>query len=361
MEVTKTSPSIVLKNEDSFSLDRDDTINIMGEIKFKVADDGSAVRFYPFQEIIVKEPLYLDLDIPNSVYENEEFTILVTSDGDEVEDVSITFDDSEVGTTDSNGELIYTPVETGEFKVTASKSGYESDSEDIEILYQPKVLEISAPLLADRGETIVISITSEGKSVSGVTVMFGSNDLGTTPASGNITHTPDQIGTHTITASKSGHQDASKDIDITDPSARLVYSNLTIEPKSVQPGENVNITVEVANFGTLREADTMTLKVNGKEIATEDLVLGPGEIMTIEFTMNRSKPGTYLVEVDGRSDTFKVMGSQISSTAIVVLAILVILSTTAIIYSFAQGTLSSEIIIGKAQAFKKSLMRLIEK
>jgi S-layer protein (TIGR01567 family) len=361
MEVTKTSPSIVLKNEDSFSLDRDDTINIMGEIKFKVADDGSAVRFYPFQEIIVKEPLYLDLDIPNSVYENEEFTILVTSDGDEVEDVSITFDDSEVGTTDSNGELIYTPVETGEFKVTASKSGYESDSEDIEILYQPKVLEISAPLLADRGETIVISVTSEGKSVSGVTVMFGSNDLGTTPASGNITHTPDQIGTHTITASKSGHQDASKDIDITDPSARLVYSNLTIEPKSVQPGENVNITVEVANFGTLREADTMTLKVNGKEVVTEDLVLGPGEIMTIEFTMNRSKPGTYLVEVDGRSDTFKVMGSQISSTAIVVLAILVILSTTAIIYSFAQGTLSSEIIIGKAQAFKKSLMRLIEK
>jgi len=361
MEVTKTSPSIVLKNEDSFSLDRDDTINIMGEIKFKVADDGSAVRFYPFQEIIVKEPLYLDLDIPNSVYENEEFTILVTSDGDEVEDVSITFDDSEVGTTDSNGELIYTPVETGEFKVTASKSGYESDSEDIEILYQPKVLEISAPLLADRGETIVISVTSEGKSVSGVTVMFGSNDLGTTPASGNITHTPDQIGTHTITASKSGHQDASKDIDITDPSARLVYSNLTIEPKSVQPGENVNITVEVANFGTLREADTMTLKVNGKEVVTEDLVLGPGEIMTIEFSMNRSKPGTYLVEVDGRSDTFKVMGSQISSTAIVVLAILVILSTTAIIYSFAQGTLSSEIIIGKAQAFKKSLMRLIEK
>ena len=361
MEVTSfSSSSIVLKNEDSFSLDRDDTINIMGEIKFKVADH-SDVRFYPYQEIIVEEPLYLDLDIPNSVYENEEFTISVTSDGDEVEDVSIFFDDSEIGTTDSNGELIYTPVETGEFKVTASKSGYESDSEDIEILYQPKLLEISAPLLADRDETIVISVTSEGKSVSGVTVMFGSNDLGTTPSSGNITHTPDQIGTHTITASKSGYQDASRDIDITDPSARLVYSNLTIEPKSVQPGENVNITVEVANFGTLRDADTMTIKVNGEEIATEDLVLGPGEIMTIEFTLNRSKPGTYLVEVDGRSDTFKVMGSQISSTAIVVLAILAILSITAVIYSFAQGTLSFDIIIGKAQAFKESLMRLIEK
>jgi len=196
----------------------------------------SDVRFYPYQEIIVEEPLYLDLDIPDSVYENEEFTISVTSNGDEVEDVSITFDDSEIGTTDSNGELIYTPTETGEFKVTASKSGYESDSDTIEVLYQPKGLEISAPLVVDRGETIVILVTCEGKSVSGVTVMFGSNDLGTTPASGNITHTPDQIGTHTITASKSGYQDASKDIDITDPGARLVYSNLSIEPKRVQPG-----------------------------------------------------------------------------------------------------------------------------
>ncbi len=361
MEVkTFSSSSIVLENEDDFSLGKGDTLNIMGDIKFKVAD-ASDVRFYPFQEIIVEEPLYLDLDIPDSVYENEEFTISVTFDGDEVEDVSIFFDDSEIGTTDSDGELIYTPIETGEFKVTASKSGYGSDSEDIEILYQPKLLEISAPLLTDKDETIVISVTSEGKSVSGVTVMFGSNDLGTTPASGNISHTPEQIGTHTITASKSGYQDTSKDIDITDPGARLVYSNLTIEPKSVQPGENVNITVEAANFGTLRDADTMTIKVNGEEIATEDLVLGPGEITTIEFTLNRSKPGTYLVEVDGRSDTFKVMGSQFSSTAIVVLAILAILSITAVIYSFAQGTLSFDIIIGKAQAFKESIMRLIEK
>jgi S-layer protein (TIGR01567 family) len=362
MEVRSfSSSSIVLKNEDSFSLDRGDTIKIMGDIKFKVADDGSAVRFYPFQEIIVKEPLYLDLDIPDSIYENEEFTISVTSDGDEVEDVSIIFGDSEIGTTDSNGELIYTPIETGEFKVTASKSGYESDSEKIEILYQPKLLEIKAPLLADRGETIFISVTSEGKSVSGVSVMLGSNDLGTTPESGNITYIPDQIGTHTITASKSGYQDASKDIDITDPSVRLVYSNLTIEPKRVQPGENVNITVEAANFGTLRDADTMTIMVDGKEIATEDLVLGPGEIMTLEFTLNRSKPGKYLVEVDGRSDTFNVIGSQMSPIAIIILVILAILTATAVIYSYAQGTLSSEIIIGKARAFEKSLRRLIEK
>lgn len=357
---TVTDTKITMENEDSISLSKGSTIDIMGDISIKVADD-SDVRFYPFQEIVVEEPLFLELDIPDSVYENEEVTITVTSDGDEVKDASITFGDAEIGSTDSDGELVYIPTETGTFTVTATKSGYVSDDAEIEVLYQPKVLEVAAPLVVDRGESIVISVTSEGSGVSGVSVKFGSNDLGTTPSSGNITYTPDEVGTFTITASKTGYQDASKDIDITDPGAKLVFSNLTIKPKRVQPDEMVNITVEAANFGTLREAQTMSLRVNGKEEVSRDLVLGPGEIVTIVFTMNKSKPGTYLVEVDGRSDTFKVLGSQISSSVVIVIAIMVILSTTAVVYSIAQGTLSFDIIATKAHAFEKMLKRLFEK
>ena len=363
MEVTRTTPYIELSNkDDSFSLDEGDIIDIMGDIKIKVADDdNNAVRFYPFQEIVVEEPLFLDLDIPDSVHENEEFTISVTSDSDKVGNVSISFNDSGIGSTDSNGELFYTPTEAGKFKVTASKSGYKSDSDNIEVLYQPKELEISAPSMVDKGETIVISVTHEGEGVSGVTVMFGSNDLGTTPASGEITYTPDQIGTHTITASKSRYQDASKDIDIADPNAKLEYSNLTIEPKTVKPEEKVNITVIASNFGIFRDTGTMSLKVNGEEVMTKDLSLDPGKSTTIEYSLNRSKSGTYLVEVDGQSDTFKVTSSLFNPTTIAVLAILAILFAAAIIYSFSQGTLSSEIIVGKAQALKESLRRLIER
>ena len=238
---------------------------------------------------------------------------------------------------------------------------YVSDEEDIEVLYQPKVLLVSAPLLSDKGESIVISVTSEGASVNGASVKFGSKDLGTTPASGNITYTPDEVGTFTISASKSGYQDATKDIDITDPAAKLVFSNLTIEPKIVGPGENVNITVEASNFGTLKEAQTMYLKVNGEDVASQDLVLEPGEIVTIHFNMNKSKSGTYLVEVDGRSDTFRVTGLVLSSTGIFVAGIIAILSTTAIIYSISQGTLTMDIISAKVQAFEKMLRHLVEK
>jgi len=38
MEVTKNSTAIILKNDDDFSLSRGDTVNIIGDIKFKVAD-----------------------------------------------------------------------------------------------------------------------------------------------------------------------------------------------------------------------------------------------------------------------------------------------------------------------------------
>ncbi|MDF1556841.1 MAG: S-layer protein domain-containing protein [ANME-2 cluster archaeon] len=362
MEVTSTSSSsIVLKNNDnSFSLGEGDIISIMGDIKIKVAD-ASAVRFYPFQEVVVEEPLYLELDIPSSVYQNEELTIKVTSDGDEIKGASITFGDAEIGTTDSSGELVYTPVDSGTFIVTASMSGYASDSVDLEVLYQPKVLKVSAPQIVDRGKSIVISVTSEGSGIGGASVKFGSKDLGTTPASGNITYTPDEVGSFTISASKSGYQSASQSIDITDPGAKLVFSNLSIKPKRVQPDENVNITVEAANFGTLREAQTMYLKVNGKEVVSHDLVLGPGEIMTLQFTMNRSKPGTYLVEVDGRSDSFKVTGFELGSTGVIVIGIIAILSTTAVIYSIAQGTLTMETLASKAQAFEKMLKHLVEK
>ncbi|MCL7412715.1 MAG: Ig-like domain-containing protein [ANME-2 cluster archaeon] len=362
MEVTSTtSSSIVMTNkDDSITLGEGDIINIMSDIKIKVAD-ASTVRFYPFKEIVVEEPLYLELDIPPSVYQNEDLTIKVTSDGDEIKGAAITFGNTSIGTTDSSGELTYTPTESGTFTVTASLKGYVSDDDEIEVLYQPKVLLVSAPLVSDRGESIVISVTSEGVGVKDASVKFGSKNLGTTPASGNITYTPDEVGTFTISVSKSGYQDATKDIDITDPGAKLVFSNLSVKPRIVEPGENVNITVEAANFGTLREAQTMYLKVNGKDVVSQDLVLGPGEIVTIHFNMNRSKAGTYLVEVDGRTSSFRVKGLELGTTGIFVIGIIALLSIIAIIFGISEGTLTMDMITAKIQAFEKMLRQLVEK
>jgi len=146
--------------------------------------------------------------------------------------------------------------------------------------------------------------------VENVSITFNDSGIGTTDSNGELIYTPIETGKFKVTASKSGYQDASKYIDITDPNARLEYSNLTIEPKSVQPGEDVNITVVASNLGTFRDTDTITLKVNGEEVMTKDLDLDPGESTTIEYSLNRSEPGTYVIEVNGQSDTFNVTGNE---------------------------------------------------
>jgi len=80
MEVTSfSSSSIVLKNEDSFNLSKGDTINIMGDIKFKVADDGSAIRFYPFQEVIEVLPTAIITQPEDGAYINGTINIIGTA------------------------------------------------------------------------------------------------------------------------------------------------------------------------------------------------------------------------------------------------------------------------------------------
>ncbi|MFV9629942.1 MAG: S-layer protein domain-containing protein [Methanosarcinales archaeon] len=362
MEIDSVTKNYIkMSNDGSMTLGKGDTISIMGDIKIKVADDDT-VRFYPFQEIKVEALESLEIDFPNNIYSNQEFTIKVTSDGDEVEGAYVSFGDIEIGATDSNGELVYTPTETGSFNITASKSGYNSDSSEIEVIFQPTALDITFPSVIDKNELLTILVTSEGSPLSGASVMFGSIDLGTTPSSGNISHTPDEIGTFTISASKSGYQDASKDIDISDPSAKLVFTNLKIDPEEIDPGQTVTISVETSNFGTLREAETVILNINEEEESTRDVTLGPGEISTITFSVNKSKSGTYDVEIGGLEGSFKVTGdSSISIIAMILLGIIGLFSVGAIVYSVSKGDLTFDSMTEKASEIEVKIKRLIEK
>jgi len=51
MKVSSVSESgIKMKNDDDIGLDKGDTVNIMGDVSFKTADDN-VLRFYPAVEI----------------------------------------------------------------------------------------------------------------------------------------------------------------------------------------------------------------------------------------------------------------------------------------------------------------------
>lgn len=89
--------------------------------------------------------------------------------------------------------------------------------------------------------------------------------------------------------------------------AEFELSNLSISPKEVEPGKPVSISVKVANIGDLTGSKEIKLKINGTTAATKEVTLGVGASTTVSFTVTKDEPGTYKVEVDGLSGSFKVL------------------------------------------------------
>ena len=86
--------------------------------------------------------------------------------------------------------------------------------------------------------------------------------------------------------------------------AKFVVSGLSISPSEVKAGESVTISVDVANSGGTTGTHTVTLKVNGSELATKSLTLDPGQSQGVTFAIKTESGGTNTVEVNGQKDTF---------------------------------------------------------
>ncbi len=94
--------------------------------------------------------------------------------------------------------------------------------------------------------------------------------------------------------------------------AKFVVSDLSISPGEVIAGESVTISFDVANSGGTTGTHTVTLKVNGSELATKSLTLDPGQSQRIAFTAKTESGGTYTVEVDGLKGTFTATEKAVS-------------------------------------------------
>ncbi len=94
--------------------------------------------------------------------------------------------------------------------------------------------------------------------------------------------------------------------------AKFVVSDLSISPGEVIAGESVTISFDVANSGSTTGTHTVTLKVNGSELATKSLTLDPGQSQRVTFTAKTESGGTYTVEVDGLKGVFTATGKAVS-------------------------------------------------
>ena len=110
--------------------------------------------------------------------------------------------------------------------------------------------------------------------------------------------------THTVTAPVS-HFTVFSIIAYTHPAA-FTTSALSISPAEVDIGEEVAISVLVANTGDLTGSYEVTLKIEGEVVDTEEVTLVGGTSQTVTFTTTKDVAGSYSVTIDSLLDTFTV-------------------------------------------------------
>ncbi|APH38361.1 S-layer protein domain-containing protein [Methanohalophilus halophilus] len=312
MTVESTSDSIVLENEDDIDLDEGDTIDIMGEIKFKVADSNE-VRYYPFVEVETEPAESLDIDIePTTVVEGEEITFTVTSRGASIRDASILIDGDRVGTTSNEGVFEYDADDAGKFTATAQKEGYVSSKGNFEVISpddESKKISIEvSPEEVFEGTPITISVVKAigSEPLEDAEVFFDGQSLGETDEDGTITYNPKEPGTHKLEAKADGYLDAELNIKVNELAANFEFSNLRIDPLPATAGEEFTVMLDSINTGNAEGSYTVELSINDNVTDSQEITLGQNNSTTIEFTSTAGEPGTYLVKAGGLSTTMDV-------------------------------------------------------
>ena len=91
--------------------------------------------------------------------------------------------------------------------------------------------------------------------------------------------------------------------------ADFTVTDLAIAPEEANIGEEITVSVLVANLGDLEGMHLVTLKINDGVAATSDITLAGDSSQRVSFTIQKGVPGIYNVDVNGLLGTFKVAGA----------------------------------------------------
>jgi len=88
--------------------------------------------------------------------------------------------------------------------------------------------------------------------------------------------------------------------------AAFTTASLSISPVEVNIGDEVTISLLVANTGGKSGSYEVTLKINGVVAATKEVTVSAGLSKEVSFTTSKDIAGTYSVDVNGVTDSFVV-------------------------------------------------------
>ncbi|MBA7567420.1 hypothetical protein ES708_09131 [subsurface metagenome] len=106
--------------------------------------------------------------------------------------------------------------------------------------------------------------------------------------------------------------------------AHFVASGLSILPAEIKVGENVIISLNVANDGEETGTYIVELKINGQTIDSQVVTLDGGQSESVSFTVTETEAGQYEVTVSGLSGSFGVVKTSIWWIFIIIAAVVII-------------------------------------
>jgi S-layer protein (TIGR01567 family) len=329
---------INMTNKNFIGLSSGGTVDLMGNIKLKMAD-SSVARFYPFVEVTPEMiASQLLIDAPAKATAGDAMRVRVTAGGKAVEGVTVGIN-SEIGNTDKNGIFDFTiekTLKTGTYNLTASKLGYQKTSKNILIEgYLENRLIIDAPAKANQFEEITIKVTNRELPVGDVTVAFDNVTVGKTDSTGMLDFTLLESGLHTIYASKSGLTTGARDIEIKVPFSEYRALDISV-PDAVYSNREAVFLANITNVGTKNDTLPVVLIVNNTEVDSIPVTLAPKEVKEVEFKSAIDLPaGNYTVEVLGQKKPVEVREPGIN--VFLVLGVIIVIGAIIIYLLTAKG------------------------
>ena len=303
MEVSEVSNNqIQMSNPSSFTLSSASTLDVMGNIKFKVAD-SSDVRFYPFimaNGTTAVASSQLTIDAPAKPMVRDTITITVTDGtGARIENAEVSFDGNVVGNTNSTGNLDYFLTKSGQHTITATRLGYDTATITIQVSeYRDTTLKFELPTILDQGIPVAIKVISNGTAISGANITFDGKSIGLTVNDGILTYTFDVSGAHNLGVSKTGYITTLREISIRMPFTEFRALDIDFTPAVVFKNQKYVVRANISNTGTKGGMLPVGLLVNDSVVDSQNVTLAPGKTQEINFTQKMIlPPGNYSIEI----------------------------------------------------------------
>jgi S-layer protein (TIGR01567 family) len=358
MEVTSVSESgITMKNDGDIGLGKDETVDVMGDIKFKTADSNT-LRFYPYVEVETEsnESRELKINLPSEIIVGDTFDIEVTAADNPIEGVTVKANTTSLGKTNADGIVEYTAEKEGTFKITAEKDGYTTANKNAKVIPPKEKMSLNiTPETVYVGDTITIEALKAvgGDPIEGANVSIDGDAVGKTDSDGKFTYTTEEVGKIKISATSEGFLDKSVEVNVKDYEAIFEFSNLVVDPIEVRAGKEAKITVDAENTGNAAGEYNVELIVNETSVDSQKISLGVGESTTVTFKHSEEVPGTYTVKVGGQETTYTV--KEKSSILLYTLIGIILLLAGGIAYMFTKGGWTAATVQAKIDELIKSV------